>query len=80
LGPTRQNRGGGEAWGDILANPMAVELSEAKVHCIPTKPLKNGKRLTLIVINKYANRKSADAACKAMMGNGIDCVAHYARS
>jgi len=79
LGAYKTKPGAEEAWGDILANPMAVELSEAKVHYIPTKPLKNGKRLTLIVINKYANRKSADAACKAMIGNGIDCVAHYAR-
>jgi len=79
LGAYKTKPGAEEAWGEILANPMAVELTEAKVHYIPTKPLKNGKRLTLIVINQYANRKSAEEACKTMMDNGIDCVAHYAR-
>ena len=61
LGAYKTKPGAEEAWGEILANPMAVELSEAEVHYIPTKPLKNGKRLEMevkpgdiVIYSKYA--------------------------
>jgi hypothetical protein len=58
---------------------MAVELSDAKVNYVPSKPLKSGKRLTLIIINEYANFNAANGACKTLKGNGIDCVAYHVK-
>ncbi len=76
LGAYKTKPGAKEAWNELLANPMAVELSEAEVHYVASKPLKSGKRLTLIVIDKYPSHKAADGACNDLKGNGLDCVAY----
>ncbi|MBT5881227.1 MAG: SPOR domain-containing protein [Rhodospirillaceae bacterium] len=67
--------GAKEAWAELLDNPMAIELQEAKVQYIKTKPMKNGKRLILAVINDYPSHKAANDACESLKERGIDCVA-----
>ncbi len=79
LGAYKTRPGAEEAWSDILADPMAVELSNAKVHYVPSKPLKNGTRLTLIVVNEFPSHKAADTACNALKTNGLDCVAYHVK-
>jgi len=58
---------------------LAIELTEATVHYVPTKPNKKGKTLTLIVINYYPNHKAANKACTNLKKNGLDCVAILVR-
>ncbi|MFP6698071.1 MAG: SPOR domain-containing protein [Alphaproteobacteria bacterium] len=79
LGAYRTRPGAEEAWGKIRAKPTAVELTEARVRCVPSRPLKNGDKLTLIVINEYASHKAANGACDALKTNGLACVAYYVR-
>jgi hypothetical protein len=62
-------------WSEILASTTVVELNDAKVRYVPSKPNKKGHVFTLIVINDYATREEAEAACKALKGKGVDCVA-----
>jgi hypothetical protein len=67
---------GAEAgWSEILASTTVVELNDAKVRYVPTKPNKKGHVFTLIVINEYASRNDAKAACSVLKGKGLDCVA-----
>jgi hypothetical protein len=79
LGAYKTRPGAEEAWAAFLANPMAVELNDAKVQYVLTKPLKNGRRLTLIIVNQYASQSAADGACNTLKGNGIDCVAFHVK-
>ncbi len=79
LGAYKTKAGAEEEWTKFQANPMAVELSDAKVHYVPSKPLKSGKRLTLIVVNEYPNFNAANGACNTLKGNGIDCVAYHVK-
>ncbi|NQV59656.1 MAG: SPOR domain-containing protein [Alphaproteobacteria bacterium] len=79
IGAYKTRAGAEIAWAEFLADPMAVELNDAKVHYIQSKPLKNGSRLTLMVIDEYASRKAADEACDALKGRGIDCVAFHVK-
>ncbi len=75
-----KTRSGAEIfWAEFLADPMAIELTDAKVHYVQSKPLKNGNRLTLIIVNEYANHKAADKACNGLKGRGLDCVAYYVK-
>lgn len=77
IGAYKTRAGAEEAWGEFLANPMAIELSDASVRYIPTKPLKNGAVLTLIIVNQYGSEKAAERACNDLKGKGIDCVAMH---
>ena len=67
------------SWDEFIVNPLAIELTEATVHYVPTKPNKKGKTLTLIVINYYPNHKAANKACTNLKKNGLDCVAILVR-
>ncbi|MBC8241937.1 MAG: SPOR domain-containing protein [Alphaproteobacteria bacterium] len=79
IGAYKTRAGAEVAWAEFLADPMAVELNDAKVHYIQSKPLRNGSRLTLMIINDYASRKAAEDACNTMKGRGIDCVAYHVK-
>ncbi len=76
LGAYRTRAGAEVSWGEFLANPLAVELTEATVHYVTSRPNKKGHTFTLIVVNEYPNRKSANKACNALKENGLDCVAY----
>ncbi|MBT3700491.1 MAG: SPOR domain-containing protein [Alphaproteobacteria bacterium] len=62
-------------WSEILASTTVLELNDAKVRYVPTKPNKKGHVFTLIVINEYASRNDAKTACKSLKDKGVDCVA-----
>ena len=76
MGAYRTRAGAEVSWAEFLAIPLAVELTEATVHYIAAKPNKKGHVFTLIVVNEYPNRKSANKACNALKENGLDCVAY----
>jgi hypothetical protein len=79
VGAYKTRAGAQSAWGEILTNATAIELNDAKVHYVPSKPTKDGRVLTLIILNRYANRKQARDACEGLKSKGVDCVARYAR-
>jgi hypothetical protein len=79
IGAYKTKAGAKVSWAEFLSDPMAIELTDAKVRYVQTKPLKNGKRLTLIIVNEYPNRKAAEAACNGLKGRGLDCVAYHVR-
>ncbi len=79
LGAYRTRASAEVSWGEFLANPLAVELTEATVHYVTSRPNKKGHTFTLIVVNEYPNRKSANKACNALKENGLDCVAYRVR-
>ena len=63
-----------KGWSEMLSEGSALELNDAKVQYILSKPKKDGRRLSLIVINQYPNRNAAFLACKGLRGQGVDCV------
>jgi cell division protein FtsN len=75
LGAYKTRSGAEASWGKTLANTTVLELNDAVVRYVPSKPRKNGQILTLVVINEYANRTAAKAACKSLKGKGVDCIA-----
>jgi len=77
LGAYKTKSGAEKAWGRVLTNPAAVELNDATVQYIPSKPRKDGSKLTRIIVNQYAKRGAAKTACKDLKGKGVDCVAVY---
>jgi len=79
IGAYKTRPGAEVAWGEFLAGPTSGQLRDSKVQYVPSKPLRNGRRLTLIVINRYASSNTANVACEALKGNGIDCVAYHVK-
>lgn len=75
VGAYNTRSGAKEGWTGILSNQAAVQLNDAKVQYFLSKPLKNGKRLTLIVLNEYASHAAADSACNELKEVGVQCVA-----
>ena len=75
VGAYNTRSGAKEGWNGILSNQAAVQLNDAKVQYFLSEPLKNGKRLTLIVINEYESRAAADSACNELKTVGVQCVA-----
>jgi hypothetical protein len=75
LGAYKTRSGAEKAWARVLTNPAAIELNDATVQYILTKPRKDGSRLTRIVVNQFAKRSTAKNACKVLKGKGVDCVA-----
>jgi len=62
------------SWAKLLANPAAIELNDATVNYVELTR-KDGKKLQRIIINEYAGKKPAQAACKALKKEGVDCWA-----
>ena len=75
VGAYNSRSGAKEGWNGILSNQAAVQLNDAKVQYFLSEPLKNGKRLTLIVINEYESRAAAESACNELKTVGVQCVA-----
>ena len=75
VGAYNTRSGAKEGWTEILANQAAIQLNDAKVQYFLSEPLKSGKRLTLIVINEYANHAAANSACNELKEVGVRCVA-----
>ena len=76
IGAYKTRPGAETAWDEFLDGPTAIQLIDAKVRYVPSKPLRNGRRLTLIIINKYSSRKNAETECEALKAKNIDCVAY----
>ncbi len=74
VGAYKDLPGAKQAWAEILANPAALELNDATVNYVE-QTRKNGTKMHRIIINKYANKKTAQAACKLFKGYGVDCWA-----
>ena len=75
LGAYKTKSGAEKAWAKVLTNPAAIELNDATVQYVPSKPRKDGSKLTRIIVNQYAKRGAAKTACKDLKGKGVDCVA-----
>ncbi len=79
IGAYKTRPGAETAWGEFLGGPTSRQLSASKVRYIPSRPLRNGRRLTLIIIDKYASRNDAEVECEALKAKGIDCVAYHVK-
>jgi len=74
VGAYKSKSGAEESWGKLLANPAAIELNDATVNYVE-QTRKNGTKMYRIIVNNYANKKLATAACKSFKSNGVDCWA-----
>mgnify|MGYP002631299286 CR=1 FL=1 len=74
VGAYKDIPGAKQAWAEILANPAAIELNDATVNYVE-QTRKNGTKMYRIIVNQYANKKTAQAACKLFKGYGVDCWA-----
>ena len=79
IGAYKTKPGAKIAWGEFLAAPTSRQLSGSKVRYVPSKPLRNGRRLTLIIIDSYVSSNAANVECEALKGQGIDCVAYHVK-
>jgi cell division protein FtsN len=72
VGAYKTKPGAKIAWSEILSNPAAIELNDAIVKYVEMTR-KNGSNIYRIIVNNYASRKAASAACKSFKSNGVDC-------
>ena len=76
VGAYGSQAGAEQAWSRILSNPAAIELNDAKVRYVEMTRKKGGK-MYRIIVNSYAEKKAAQAACKSYKADGVDCWAVY---